>query len=276
MLGRLRTRGSAAAALARAFAERERAVDAGTGVICVDPDGVIAHWSRGAEQLWGWRAEEAVGQRLVQLLMPSTLVEESLANIARMTNGETLEGEVVMRRKDSTQVLLWAHRAPVFHRDEVAGILGVAVALDDKRKAYRALVESEAMNWSILRAALDAIVAIDQHGRVLEFNPAAERMFGHARESVLGRELAELIIPPRHRQAHREGLARARDGRPGRILDERLEATALRADGSEFPVELTITRMHGEPPRFAGFARDLTERVQAERRLAQLVRRPEP
>jgi diguanylate cyclase (GGDEF)-like protein/PAS domain S-box-containing protein len=124
--------------------------------------------------------------------------------------------------------------------------------------------EAEAREAAILEAALDAIVTIDSEGRVVEFNPAAVAMFGYAREDAIGREMADLIVPPHLREAHRSGLARAAGGRP-RMLGQRLSLTAQRADGSEFPAELTITRLQ-LPGRamFTGHIRDITDRVRTE------------
>jgi PAS domain S-box-containing protein len=104
----------------------------------------------------------------------------------------------------------------------------------------------------------------------VEYNPAAEAMFGHSRADAHGRPVAELVIPPAHRAARREGLKRVVAGGPPGILGQRVELTAIRADGSEFPVELTVTQTSDAPPRFTAWVRDLSERKALE---AQLVRR---
>lgn len=119
-----------------------------------------------------------------------------------------------------------------------------------------------------LEATLDPIVAMDHQGRVLEFNPAAERVFGYARADAIGREMGELIVPPELREAHRAGIARYLRTGEGRVLDQRIELDAMRADGSRIPVELTITRIAGEdPPVFTGQLRDITERLRQEAEL---------
>src|SRR5712692_4748941 len=87
-----------------------------------------------------------------------------------------------------------------------------------------------------LESALDCIITIDAGGRILEFNPAAERTFGYLRSEVLGKELAEKIIPPSLRNAHRRGMAHYHQTGEGPVLGKRIEVTAMRADGSEFPV----------------------------------------
>jgi PAS domain S-box-containing protein len=128
----------------------------------------------------------------------------------------------------------------------------------------RGPLEGDARRSAILESALDCIITIDHQGRILEFNPAAEQTFGYARRDVLGMEMAEAIIPPSLREAHRRGLAHYLATGEGPVLGQRLELTGMRADGSEFPVELTVTRVDlpGEPV-FMGFVRDITERRQA-------------
>ena len=134
--------------------------------------------------------------------------------------------------------------------------------------ANEGLWKSEARKSAILDSALDCIVTIDHEGRITEFNPAAERTFGHRREDVLGAILGDLIVPPALRERHRRGMARYLATGEGVVIGKRVEMTALRADGTEFPVELAITRIPGNgPPSFTGYLRDITERKQAEERL---------
>jgi PAS domain S-box-containing protein len=137
-----------------------------------------------------------------------------------------------------------------------------------RRQAEEATRESEARNAAIMHSALDAIVTMDHQGRILEFNPAAEKIFGYTRAEVIGKEMAAMIIPPELRERHRQGLARCLATGYGPVLGRRIEMTALRADQAEFPVELTITRIGSDPaPTFTGFIRDLSEQKLAERRL---------
>jgi PAS domain S-box-containing protein len=132
----------------------------------------------------------------------------------------------------------------------------------------RELRESESFKGSILEAALDCVVAMDADGRIIEFNPAAEKTFGHTREEVLGRKLVDVIIPPAMREAHRKGLAHFLATGEGPVLNKRIEVSALRADGSEFPAELAITCVTGPgAPIFTGYLRDISERRQAEQAL---------
>lgn len=110
----------------------------------------------------------------------------------------------------------------------------------------------------VVEAALDAIVTIDEAGRVLQFNRAAERMFGYRRDEVVARPVADLIIPPDLRAAHWAELERLRAGEHPRILDRRVELRGMRRDGTEFPVEVTVTQASDSPLIWTGFVRDLT------------------
>jgi PAS domain S-box-containing protein len=143
-----------------------------------------------------------------------------------------------------------------------------------RQRVDHAVRLSEARLRAVLAAALDAVVIADANGVVLEFNPAACATFGYQRDEAVGRELAELIVPPDLRDRHRDGLARyLRTGKPT-VLDRRLEIIGKRSDGSVFPVELTITRIAVPgSPVFAGYLRDLSDRHRAEEELRASRRR---
>lgn len=146
--------------------------------------------------------------------------------------------------------------------EAIGGQIGQFVQREAVQEEVRA---SEARKSAILEAALDCVISMDHHGRVIEFNPMAEQVFGYARGDVIGKEMAELIIPPSLRDAHREGLARYLVNGDGPVIGNRIEITAQRADGTEFPVELAITRVNVPGhPIFTGYLRDITERQRGE------------
>jgi PAS domain S-box-containing protein len=154
----------------------------------------------------------------------------------------------------------------------VAGELDrrVAERTRELAEANEELRRSEARKDAILSSALDCILTIDHVGRITEFNPAAERTFGHRRDAVLGRQLADVIIPASLREHHHRGFARYLATGEARVLGKRIEMTAMHADGSEFPVELAITRIPMDgPPSFTGYLRDITDRKRAEEELRQ-------
>ena len=140
--------------------------------------------------------------------------------------------------------------------------------------AEERLRETAEIGAGIVRAALDCVITMDHEGRVVDFNPAAEETFGYRRADAVGRTVAELVIPPELREAHERALRRyLATGKPT-ILGRRLEMTAVRADGSSLPVELTVARVgRGEPALFAGFVRDISDRRRGEHEVAALLER---
>jgi PAS domain S-box-containing protein len=134
------------------------------------------------------------------------------------------------------------------------------------------LGESEARKAAVLDAALDAIVTVDAGNRIVEFNPAAEAMFGIPRADAIGAPMPELLVPARLRPAHHAGFARHLLTGEARILGTRVEIVALRAGGDEFPVELTVTRIDVDgPPMFTAHIRDLTTLKRTEAELRELA-----
>lgn len=135
--------------------------------------------------------------------------------------------------------------------------------------AHAATRVSESRKLAILQSSLDAIVSIDCQGRIIEFNAAAEAMFGYPAAQAIGQAMHELIVPPPHRTAHRAGMARYQITGEGRLLNRRAEVEALRASGEVFPVELTIVPVQTDAGQiFTATLRDIGERRRAERELA--------
>lgn len=154
----------------------------------------------------------------------------------------------------------------------------VPVALGGAATMVIALIRQEREDTeqrlsAMVENALECVISMDHHGTVIEFNPAAEATFGYERSEAIGRELAELIVPPAMREGHRQGLARYRETGTSQILGRRIEIDGMRADGSLLAVELTITHTGdtGRQPLFTAFLRDITERKDTEERLAHLA-----
>ncbi len=146
----------------------------------------------------------------------------------------------------------------------------------ERSRAMAAEHESEVRKASILDTALDSIVTSDQRGTITEFNAAAEAAFGYRKEDVIGRQMVDLIIPPQYRAAHLKGMERYLATGEAHVLGRRFEITALRSDGTEFPVELAIVRVPIPGPAFfTAYIRDLTERKRLEAEQARLLKESE-
>src|SRR5262249_23238473 len=148
------------------------------------------------------------------------------------------------------------------------GVVLVFRDVTETRHAAKSVRQSESRKAAILEAALDAIVTIDHESKIVEFNPAAEKTFGFTRAQAIGQPMAELLIPPSFRQRYQEGMERFLTTGEGPVLNRRIEMTAMRADGSEFPVELAITPIPADgQPMFTAYLRDITDRRRSEDQL---------
>jgi PAS domain S-box-containing protein len=159
-------------------------------------------------------------------------------------------------------------RAEVDLAVTIARQLGLSI---ERIHTGRALRESEARKFAILESALDAIITMDQDGRIVDFNPAAEELLRCRREQAQGRTVAEMMIPERLREKHQRGLKKFLDTGHSSIIGRRFEIAALRADGSEFEAEIAISSssLQGERTLFTAYLRDVTARKRAEQAEAQ-------
>jgi PAS domain S-box-containing protein len=191
--------------------------------------------------------------------------------------GEAWEDTFPLRGRDGEFRSFLSRALPI--RDEDGSVVcwfgtntDVTERIEAEQERERLLAsEQSARNRAegVLETALDGIVTIDDEGKIREFNPAAERMFGRSRADAIGQDVAELIIPPRFRSSHHRGFARFLATGEGQVLNTRTDLTALRADGTEFPVEVAVTRIAASvPPLFSGYIRDVTEIRRNEQRRA--------
>jgi len=168
------------------------------------------------------------------------------------------------RRADGSEILVDV----LWHSLDFQGrpaAIAAAIDVTDQKRAEEALRESEARLREILDTANDAFISIDAHGIVNAWNTEAERIFGWPADEVIGDSLADTIIPERFRAAHRAGLKRFLASNESKMAGQRIELCALRRDGSEFEVEMTISRMRGKHgPLFNSFIHDITERKERE------------
>ncbi len=135
----------------------------------------------------------------------------------------------------------------------------------------RALRESEAKFRSVMESAIDAIISADEHGIIRSWNSAATALFGHEEAEVIGLPL-ELIVPPRYREAHREGVDRVTSGGEAHVIGKTVELSGIRKDGSEFPVELSLATWFLDERRYyTGIIRDISERKQAEQKFRSVT-----
>lgn len=242
---------------------------AGEGILGLDLAGRITFVNRAACSHLGFDAERLIGQPMHPLVHHSRpdgsiYPAEECPSHATLHSGVgmVVDSEALWRR-DGTCLPVKYCSTPI---EKDGRLLGAVVTFSDitaRTNAIKAMQAGEEIKARILDAALDAIVTIDSDGRIVEFNRAAEQIFGTSRDKVRGHDVAEVIIPAALRDAHRLGLARVAAGQPGNLIGRRMEMTAQHSSGKEFPVELAFAHIpeHG---LFTAFIRDLTEQKRAE------------
>ncbi len=242
-----------------------------TRIALLDRDRRYRYVNREYSDFAGKAEAEILGRTI-----PEVLVEEAFATFYPQGD-RALAGEVVPWEGwlEYRQGRRYVQRICVPLRDAAGVVDGYFIFnrdLTDLKRSEQALAEqlaartaSEALNAAIIASALDCVIAIDEAGRVVEFNPAAEHTFGRRRADVLGQPIGELIVPPALRQRHAEGFARYLAGGDRKVIGRRIEIEGMRANGEIFPVELTITEVRLPERRlFTAHLRDLTAARAAE------------
>lgn len=245
------------------------------GIFMMDPLGMVMSWNIGSHRIKGYEAHEVIGKHFSIFYS-----EEDIANrrpekeLAIAEKEGRYEEESWRVRKDGTR--FWTRVTITAIRDKEGALLAFGKVTRDltlKKKAEDDLRESEERKSATLEAALDCVVTLDSQGKILEVNQAAEKTFGWKREQVIGREMANIIIPEKLREAHRAGLKHFLATGIGPALRQRIELSALRSDGSEFPIELSILDLNvNGKVLFTGFLRDITTQKKAEEILKNSIK----
>ncbi|MCE9566344.1 MAG: PAS domain S-box protein [Planctomycetes bacterium] len=251
----------------------------GDAVITTDTNGLVTFMNAVAQRLTGWAEADAKGQRLetvfrIEHEQTRQPVENPVAAVLKDGRVVGLGNHTVLVAKNGTVRPIADSAAPI--RASNGTLLGVVLTFRDvteQRRNEREVRQSEARKSAILETALDCIITMDHEGKVVEFNPAAEKTFGFSRSDVIGRELVNLVIPPSLRDRHNKGMAHYLATGEGPVLGQRLELPAMRADGSLFIVEIAINRISVEgAPLFTAYLRDVSDRMKSEQyRNARLV-----
>jgi sigma-B regulation protein RsbU (phosphoserine phosphatase) len=249
---------------------RQMAEMAGEWLWEQDSDGYYSYSSNAVTQILGYSPDEVLGKHYTQFLTPQDKAKQQRYSNSHQPFYAMLSH---YQHKDGRQILTESTGLPI---SDAAGKIvkwrGVDRDVTAKVHFQEALIESEKRVRLIIENSLSAIVIMNSYGIVTDWNQPAEKMFGWAKEEAIGRRLDELIIPPPMRDAHRQGLERFLRTGVGPLLNKSIEQTAIRRDGTEFPVEVSISSMKlGNNYVFSGFIHDITERKRLEHRFRQAV-----
>jgi PAS domain S-box-containing protein len=234
-------------------------------------DGIITSWNKGAERLYGYTEAEALGKS-ISILVPPDHLDDISVFLAQIRKGVPIERfETTRQRKDQSLLYVSLTISPVHGRDgSVVGASTVARDITDRTQAEERLRQSQAQLKGIIDSAMDAVITVNQEQNIVMFNASAEKMFGYAAQEVMQQPL-ELLIPRRLRSAHAEHVRTfSKTGTTSRAMGTQDPLSGMRKDGTEFPIEASISQVETGGGRFfTAIVRDVTERVNADRALRE-------
>ncbi|TMB66032.1 MAG: PAS domain S-box protein [Chloroflexi bacterium] len=244
------------------------------GYHSLDSEGVFVRINDTELEWLGYKRSEVIGKKkMADVLTPAG--KKAFAQSLRefQSRGWMRAVEIEMSRKNGTTFPALLSASAVADVDgKFLMTRSTVFDITERKRAEEELRESESRARAIVNTAQDAFVAIDQSGRITDWNPQAEATFGWTRKEALGRKLAQKIIPARFRRGHKLGLQRFMRTGVGPLLNNRIEVAAVDKEGREFPVEVTISPLQtGAEYIFNSFIHDITERKQAEAMRARLA-----
>jgi len=236
-------------------------------IFMLDERGRVASWSHSAEQIIGYPSEEILGKDFACFYGAAEIESGEPAAHLRVASEEGRFEQEGQRLRKGGQAF-WASVIITALRDEGGGLRGfthVTRDITEKRRAEDAVRQSNNRKQAILETALDAILGLDEQGVVQEWNRAAEHLFGYPACEAIGRRMDELIVPAGLRERYGGRLAEYLLTGAGSLLGRPIEMMVQRADGTQFPVEMALTRIPNEsPPVYTAFVHDLTARKRVE------------
>jgi PAS domain S-box-containing protein len=243
-------------------------------ITVIEPSGDIRYQSPSVRRTLGYDSEELIGTSIWRIVHPddARAIGDAIARglLQAQSPESTLPHTLIVfraRHKDGRWRSLEGSGKVLVEQGHTLGLIN-SRDITDRVEAEQALEASERRKAAILETALDAIITIDDESRIVEFNPAAEAMFGRPAARVMGQRMEELIVPPSLRAKHRRGMQRYLTTGKGPFLGKRIELTGMRAGGRQFPVEIAIVPIDvGGRFIFTSHVRDLTERKRAEEEL---------
>jgi PAS domain S-box-containing protein len=236
-------------------------------IISVDPEGKVREWNLAAERIFGHLRQEALGRNIDDLLLSPAQRKVPAQSLVRrlLQSGDHFVGrpfDVLATRAGGEEFFVEVVIGTLAAGDPPLTTAFVRDA-SDRKHAEEAVRRVQAARAGLIDSALDAVASVDQTGAIKEWNPAAERIFGYTRAFALGKEVGELLLPGPNLEVTRSELSRSLRTGKGRLLGRLTELNAVRANGGDFPVEMTVTAIPNQPS-FTIYLRDITERKAAE------------
>lgn len=233
-----------------------------------DPNGYYLYSSVAVKQILGFSQEQIIGKHYTEWLT----VQDKAAQTGYSGSQHAFHALINhYRHKDGHLVMTESTGLPLFDlHGKLLKWRGVDRDITARMQFENALIESEKRTRLIIESSLDAIVIMDAYGMITDWNQRAEKMFGWPAAEAIGQPLAHLIIPQRYHSAHGQGMQTFLRTGEGAVLNRQTEQLAIRRDGSEFPVELSVSPLKvGNSYIFSGFIHDISGRRAAEQQIRQ-------
>jgi diguanylate cyclase (GGDEF)-like protein/PAS domain S-box-containing protein len=248
------------------------------GVYVLDRNGLVTFVNLETERLLGWTAEELLGKNgheTFHYKQPDGTpipTESCPVHLTIQTGQSYRANEDWLVRKDGSIIPVSIVSSPILRDGKVTGSVAAFHDITLRLEAQKALRESEEKFRLISTSAMDAIIIIGSTEEITYWNPAAENIFGYQADEALGKNMHRLITPPRHRDDSHRGFEHFRTSGEGPVVGKTLEMTALRKDGEEFPIEMSISAFRiKEQWQALGIVRDISERKKAEQEYKTII-----
>ena len=234
-------------------------------IFMMDPRGQVVSWNAGAERIKGYSADQIVGQNFSCFFPPEDIARGRPAEVLRITAASGRHEEQSMRvRKDGSQFLASVTFTAL--RDSVGNLRGFSEFSHD----LTASRESEAKYRALMEAAPDAMLVVNEGGKIVLLNTQVEKLFGYVRDDLLGQAI-EMLVPKRFQKEHPARRAGFFANPRMRIMSPNVDLYALRKDGTEFPVEINLSPLKSaEGILVTAAIRDISVRKEEEEHLAQM------
>ena len=248
----------------------------GAVVVILDAEGHIVRTNKACTELIGYALEEAQDRKVWDLLVPAEEAAAVKNVFAELLAGKTPNHHTNhwITKSGDRRLIAWSNSAVLAADGRVRAVIGTGIDVTDQRAAETALGERQATLSAILETAVDAIITVNQEGRIMTANPAAETLFGFSLAEMLG-ENVKMLMPEPYRSEHDGYMHHYMETGERKIIGIGREVTGRRKDGSVFPMQLAVSEFtfDGER-RFTGIVHDISKRKETERlntRLGRIV-----
>ncbi|MEL6559655.1 MAG: PAS domain S-box protein [Bacteroidota bacterium] len=231
------------------------------GLLEVDTNDIVQYANNSFCELVGYELGEILHKKAAEMFLFEEDRNIFLKENEKRKQGQSSVYELPIKTKTGDKKWGIISGAPNFDSEgNQIGSIGIHLDITEQKQLIHDNAFQESKLKNLFEVSLDALISIDSKGNIIEWNPQAEKIFGYSKQEVQGIKLTDTIIPETYRSAHEEGMDNFHKTKKGPVLNQRIEISAIRKSGEEFPIELTIFPIkHENEHFFTAFVRDITE-----------------